>query len=66
MVYTYFKNERRQNHKNSFNRKRNKNAQDQNEDKSGRTREEMEEEGEGFGMRKMDGKALLPVDAYKN
>jgi hypothetical protein len=63
MVYTYFKNEKRQNHKDSFNRKQNKNAQDQNGDKSGRTREE---EGEGFGMRKMDGKALLPVDAYKN
>jgi len=63
-VYTYFKNERRQNHKDSFNRKQNKNAQDQNGDKSGRTWEEMEEEGSG--MTKKGGKALLPVDEYKN
>jgi hypothetical protein len=33
MVYIYVKNERRQNSKDSFNRKQNKNAQDQNEDK---------------------------------
>ena len=66
MVYTYFKNERRQNPKDSFSRKQNKNSQDQNGDKSGRTWEEMEEKGEGSKMRKMGGKALLPDDAHKN
>jgi hypothetical protein len=65
MVYTYFKNERRQNHKDNFNRKQNKNVQDQNGDKSGKTRKEMEEEGGGSGKTKMGGKALLPVDAHK-
>ena len=57
MVYTYFKNERRQNHKDSFNKGggRINKAQDQNGDKSGRTWEETEEEGEGSGMTKMGG-----------
>jgi len=66
MVYTYFKNKRRQNHKDRFNRKQNKNAQITNGDKSGRTWKKMEEEGEGSGMTKTGGKALLPVDAHKN